>query len=121
MPQSSEVRIPGRGASALANILRLTSAQRKVLELRAVSVTANEYRSFEGSDAIIVMESERAAVVVLHEVGFSRIREVGALVSDRFYKIVDTSNGSPAVAWAGLERSSDGNSVYVQISIVATT
>jgi hypothetical protein len=66
----------------------------------------------------MVMESERAAAVVLHEIGFSRIREVGALVSDRFYKMVDTSNGSPAVAWAGLERSSDGNLVYVTISIV---
>ncbi len=119
VPESSDVRIPARGASALSNILRLTSAQRKLLERRAVSVTANEYGSIEGSDALMVMESERAAAVVLHEIGFSRIREVGALVSDRFYKMVDTSNGSPAVAWAGLERSSDENSVYVQISIVA--
>lgn len=119
VPGSSEVCIPARGASALANILRLTSAQRKLLERRAVSVTANEYRSIEGSDALIVMESERAAAVALHGIGFSRIREVGALVSERFYKMLDTSNGSPAVAWAGLERSSDGASVYVQISIVA--
>jgi len=119
VPDSNGVRTVASGASALANILRLTSAQRKLLERRAVSVTANEYRSIEGSDALIVMESERAAAVALHEIGFSRIREVGALASDRFYKMVDTSNGSPAIAWAGVERSSDGSSVYVQISIVA--
>lgn len=120
VPDFNGGRIVASGALALANILRLTSAQRKLLERRAVSITANEYRPIEGSEALIVMESERASAVALHEIGFSRIREGGFLASDRFYKVIDTSNGSPAVAWAGLERSSDGNSVYVHISVVAT-
>lgn len=65
---------------------------------------------------IHVGDPERAAFVALEEIGFSRVQEVGTLLSDRFYKMVDTSNGSPAIGSAGLERASDGNSVCVHIS-----
>jgi hypothetical protein len=116
--ESTSVRIGGSGASVVARLLSLTPYQRELLERRTTSVTASEYRALEGSNALLVLDSERLAAVALHELGFARVRERGAVVSDRFYKTVDSSNGASSIAWARLERAAPAHLVYVHISLV---
>ncbi len=116
---STSVRIAGNGTAVVARLLALTELQKDMLERRGISVTASEYRAFEGSDALLVFDSERVAVVTLHELGFARVQENGALVPARFYKVVNSSNGAQSMAWARLEQFPGGDSVYVHISLVA--
>jgi hypothetical protein len=84
-------------------------------------VTASEYRAAEGSDALVVFQSERAATVTLHEMGFARIREAGDIVMDRFYKEINVASKEQSTAWARLERSSSGNAVYAHISMLMSS
>ena len=81
-------------------------------------MTASQYRAVEGSDALVVFNSERAATVTLHEMGFARIREAGGVHMDRFYKTVNVAFKDQATAWARLERSAGGEVVYAHISML---
>lgn len=116
---ATSVRISGNGIAVTAHMLGLTLCQRAILERKATSVTASEYRASEGSEALVVFKNEREAGVALHEVGFARVREATELLPDRFYKVVTASNGSSSIAWARIERSVAQGAVYVHISIVA--
>jgi hypothetical protein len=115
---STSVTISGNGLAVTAEMLGLTECQRARLQRGATSVTASEYRAAEGSDALVVFDSERAATVTLHEMGFARIREAGGTLMDRFYKGVNVASKGEATAWARLERSSDGEVVYAHISML---
>jgi hypothetical protein len=116
---ATSVRISGNGIAVTAQMLALTNCQRGILERKAISVTASEYRVSEGSEALVVFKNEREAAVALHEVGFARVREATKLLPDRFYKVATASNGSSSMAWARIERSVSQGPVYVHISIVA--
>ncbi len=115
---STSVRISGNGLAVTAEMLGLTECQRARLQHGATSVTASQYRAVEGSDALVVFNSERAAKVTLHEMGFARIREAGGVHMDRFYKTVNVAFKDQATAWARLERSSGGGVVYAHISML---
>ena len=118
---ATSVRISGNGIAVTAQMLALTNCQRAILGRKAISATASEYRVSEGSEALVVFKNEREAAVALHEVGFTRVREATKLLPDRFYKVVDVSNGSSSVAWARLERGVANGAASVHISFVATT
>jgi len=117
---STSVRISGNGLSVVSTILGLTDYQKEVLDRRVLSVTASEFGASEGSDALLLFDNESDVVVALHEVGFTRIREASPIVSDRFYKVVESTSGSQVVLLAHPERSAAGDVVYVHLSRIGT-
>lgn len=118
---STSVRISGNGLAVTAEMLGLTECQRARLQRGCTSVTASEYGVAEGSDALVVFDSERAAAVTLHEMGFARIREAGGIHMDRFYKTVNVASKDQATAWARLERSAGADAVYAHISLLMSS
>lgn len=117
---ATSVRISGSATAVVSSMLGLTNYQRESLERGATSVTATGYRASEGSDALVVFPGEREAARTLHELGFARVREASALLQDRFYKVVASSNGSQSTAWARLERSAGGDVLYVHLALIAS-
>jgi hypothetical protein len=117
---STSVRIAGDGLSVVSRMLGLTDHQKEALDRRVISVTASEFGASEGSDALLRFDNESEAAVALHEVGFTRIREASPLVSDRFYKVVESTSGSQAVMLGHPEPCAAGDDVYVHLSRIGT-
>jgi hypothetical protein len=116
---STAVRIFGNGEAVVAAMLGLTHFQSQALERNSISLTAHGYRVSEGSDALVVFESEDKATRTLHQIGFAHIKEGGTLIIRRFYKMIEAANGLPATVWVRLESSVQGDAVYAHISVLS--
>jgi hypothetical protein len=112
-----ESAISTDAVSIVAHLLNLTPYQTEVLEANALSVTANGYKKVHGLDGLIATSSSHAASIVLHTLGFVRRREQGALSAPCFIKVLETTQGSVAVATARLEDDSASRCVYVNLSV----
>lgn len=108
-------------ASIVTDILNLTPYQSWILEANALSVTAHRFKRMGGSDAVIAVASSRAASMVLHTSGFSRRKERGAIGQPTFIKVLETKNGSVAVATARLEDDVASRCVYIDVCVDVNT
>ena len=90
-------------ATIVSKLLGITPYQQNLLEKGASSITANEYKRVSGADAVLTTSSEPGAAVMLHSLGFSRVRGEGSIVSPRFIKALKRENGCAAVAIATVE------------------
>ena len=104
-------------ASIVAGLLNLTPYQTELLEANALSVTANGYKKVHGLDGLIAFSATPVAAIVLHSLGFARRRDLGAIANPSFIKVLETTNGSVAVATARLEEDRASRCVYVNLSV----
>ena len=116
-----ESSISTDAVSHVAEVLNLTPYQVQILEANAISVTAHRFRKVQGSDVLIAVPSMRTASMVLHSLGFTRRTERGALRLPSFMKVLETQNGSVAVATARLENETASRCVYVDVSVDVNT
>ncbi len=116
---ATSLRISGNAIAEVSAMLGLTDRQKDGLARAVTSVTASGYRAAEGSDALVVFAGESHATRALHELGFARVRELGKILPDRFYKVVKSANGTASTAWAHFEGSAGGDFVYAHITLIA--
>lgn len=109
--------LTGEAAAIISKLVTITPYQQNLLEKGASSIVANEYKRVSGADAVIATSSDRSAVVLLHSLGFSRVRGEGSLVNPRFIKALTRENGCAAVAIATVE--SAANITYINLSVEA--
>jgi hypothetical protein len=114
--QSSST-ISTEAAAIVSNLLDVTPYQRKILERGTTSITANPYKRVHGTDAVVALSSDQNAAMMLHAIGFSRVRGEGSIANPRFLKALERANGRRDVATATVEITT--NVTYVTISVDA--
>ena len=116
-----ESTISSDAASIVSDLLNLTPYQRQILEANALSITAHGYKRTQGSDGLISVSSVRTASTLMHSLGFSLRKAQGALDQACFMKVLETRNGSIAVATARLGDDIALRCVYIDISVDVNT
>lgn len=114
-PTSSSITT--EAAAIVSNLLDVTPYQLNVLEKGATSITANEYKRAHGVDAVVALSSAKDAAIMLHTIGFSRVRGEGSIANPRFLKALEKEDGRRSVATATVE--SFTNVAYINISVDA--
>ena len=114
---STDAVIATDAACTISKLLNMTAYQQELLERGTVSITSNQYQRVGGTDAVLTKAPNQDAAVMLHAIGFSRVRGEGSIVNPRFIKALEKESGCVAVAAATIE--SNGNHTYINLSVDA--